>query len=580
MKRLILAIIGIVAIAGAANIYAPITILSNNSYNLTNIDLNPYNGVINYDPMAGVGTLIDSAGNQYTIIAATTNTIYYGNDAVVIINRRFDPTGALNYHTLYNGTWTHDQIYSQDFGLARYPSAFAGSGGPYAGFPVLEGAWPNVSWGYAAGQYGSGGYGSGTWDFALLLGDEQDKDAIHVLPFETDDGNILFLTWGIDANGDNVNKVFAILHTKDLSSVVSETQVRNGSDPYAASMDYNGGTAAMQILDNNEAGYITSTDNGATWSDMTADRGDTIVGFVRDADVYGGFSTIYGANIDFALNSSAEYYCAFNIEDTTSFHTPTKRWPPAGAVYFYNPKISATRNYRIDIPKPYDIYNPDTVYTANFVYYTQIAIGESNGRTIAAIVWMQADTSIGTFEPTKWDIYMRYTKNADSQDSTNWSDIINITNTNDVSECYLHVAPRLKIDGDSATVFLAWAEDMGSNGAKDVHFLTNAEDQAVPIAVKYMSYTFDIKGDTSGVVEGSVDIVANSSPNTIAFSLSSTSNVDISIADVSGRTVKTISRSFSAGSHTVDMNSLSNGVYFYNIKVNGKSYNGRLIVVH
>jgi len=69
---------------------------------------------------------------------------------------------------------------------------------------------------------------------------------------------------------------------------------------------------------------------------------------------------------------------------------------------------------------------------------------------------------------------------------------------------------------------------------------------------------------------------------TFSFSLKSPSNVEISIYNIKGQKVETItSGSMNAGDHNIEWNNdkLSNGIYFYKIKTENSTITNKLVIM-
>ncbi len=115
--------------------------------------------------------LIDSSGNGYTLLGQDRECIAYSRqaDAIVIVNRAYLSTGALNVHSAPGdlSVFHHDfSVYNQVFGPARNPYVYADDDAPYITFTYLIAGQP----GGVGGQYESGGWFSSFWDEPVDIG--------------------------------------------------------------------------------------------------------------------------------------------------------------------------------------------------------------------------------------------------------------------------------------------------------------------------------------------------------------------------------------------------------------------------
>jgi len=109
--------------------------------------------------------LVDSSGNGYTLWHQSRECISYNPlpevDALIIVNRAYNPTGNLNTHEAPGNlsAWVHHETYTQEFGPARYPNALAGVPWPFIAATWLIGA----SFGGYLGMFELGGWFASYW---------------------------------------------------------------------------------------------------------------------------------------------------------------------------------------------------------------------------------------------------------------------------------------------------------------------------------------------------------------------------------------------------------------------------------
>ncbi len=205
-------------------------------------------------------TIVDSCRNGNTLWGQMHECISYNRaaDAMGIVNRNFNPTGILNYHSApgHLSFWVHDYaVYNADFGNARYPTSIAGTTGPYLSFPWLV---DPPAWGGAGGQYCSGGWFTSFWDDPVDLG-PGDQCAMRVIGKESPDGNLCFILcstapWGLQYR----------TYTSDLSSLLDYGWLTpNDRHYYYWGYDVNESTAYVFYYDDSlHIYYCTNTGGG------------------------------------------------------------------------------------------------------------------------------------------------------------------------------------------------------------------------------------------------------------------------------------------------------------------------------
>jgi hypothetical protein len=208
------------------------------------------------------GIIIDSLASQWTLTTTYQECISYdpNNDALVAVNRDFFVTGVLNTHSAPGDLtyWIDDfGVYGQDFGYARYPTAFAGDSGPYISFPFLV----SGAWGGAGGQYGHGGWFSGSWDAPVDLG-PGDQKAQTCIAKQCGNGNIVFLLYSTDPFG-----IMYRTYDRDLTTLFGQGWL-TPTLRYYWGWDYNkaAGIGYLISVDDSLNLYYRSTTDGITWS--------------------------------------------------------------------------------------------------------------------------------------------------------------------------------------------------------------------------------------------------------------------------------------------------------------------------
>ncbi len=211
------------------------------------------------------GTMVDSCGNQYSMALQLHECCAYDptNDMIGIVNRNFDPTGILNYHSAPGDLsfWVHDYaVYNADFGNGRYPTAIAGTQGPYLSFPWLTSI---PSWGGAGAQYCSGGWYSQFWDdpVDLMPGSYQIQT---VIGKELPTGDICFICYSTSPWGFYYRTFSADLGTQQAGGRLTPP----ADTRYYVGWDCNltAGIAIIVYTDPDLNMYYQTTTDGVTWS--------------------------------------------------------------------------------------------------------------------------------------------------------------------------------------------------------------------------------------------------------------------------------------------------------------------------
>ncbi len=538
------------------------------------------------------GMAVDSAGNQYTLISSTTQGISWGGAAqggfVCIVNRDFTDIDALNYHRTKDlgVTWRHNnKIFAEKTTAPRYPNAHAGPNNPYAFFPKLI---PGPAFGMAYGIYGSGGYSSDTWDPAVNVGGT-DAKVSHVLGFVTEDGNVLV----IGGAGDGSTNPYQIPYWVcfgDLSLVLNNGYALADYAPYFAGCDYNGGKAAVLILDDAMGGgYTESVDNGNTWSDFVPTDPFYYMSIDTTGTGISGYSIIYGLNMSMALDDEGKHVIAECVMDNRSWGSGDinpDQWPPMGAINVIAPNCPKLTGdtvlaRRIDIDQ-YD--DSTTIYPPSYVVWPQVATGTIAGKKMIMVTWLQTDgTTTGV--DTKWDIRARVS----SDNGNTWGPIKKVTDTPNISEGCQQLAKRIDTIKGYGHILYAEAQDDNST---DIECRT-ALDEQMAIRIMYANTKADVGVAENGTTETPVFALTGSYPNpfvertTISYQIPAAGRVLLAVYDVSGREVKTlVDARESAGMKRVtwdgrDANGqpVPEGIYFYTLQLGTEQATGKILLV-
>ncbi len=517
-------------------------------------------GAVIYSPMPANVIYQDSANNQYSFWTSIQDPVANHNDTVIMVFRRFDLNGSgyigmvwktsdqtswLIDHGL-NGQWPNDP--NGEAYLGRYPTAVYHPLYPTGTWAELT---PGPDWG-AVGIASELTYTVTQQFFGIYSGDiDVHKSLAKYISDENSPyyGKIFGVSY--DASGQGYYYVY---DPEAYEFTVEPTVFPAAADAGGlVAFDYVGSRVAW-FGDNFVVAY--SDDYGQNW--QTVDLAlDSIPVEVHGADTLD--SPFWQDGI--LLNDGTPAM----ITDITSNATFSNYGYVARTIWFVTPTF-ATRI--VD-------YDENTI-----VYYPQLAINRTTGTLYA--LWMQAAPQYIVYQDSivgvGWfDVYASYSTDG----GHTWSPAENITNTPGVNEGLLQVAHEASPNG---VVYFAVGRARGQNSAAqpapadtlDLLWDVAARDGVCDMYVDLMRVELPgVEEGGSAPNTGMMKIVGN----TLSFSLPHAGNVDINVYDASGRVVRTISRTFSAGENTIRINGLSSGVYI--VKASGKDFSatGKLVVV-
>ncbi len=303
-------------------------------------------------------------------------------DAVAITNRNFNPTGILNVHTAPGDLsfWQHDySVYSQQLGPGRYPTAIAGSQGPYISFPWLTSM---PAWGGAGAQFCSGGWFSGIWDPPVDIG-PGDQKCQTVIGKELSNGNMCFILYSTDPYGLQYRT-----YNDSLTALLDSGWV-TPTPCYYWGWDYNINAGIGYVFyvdhyisDSMDIFYRTTTD-GISWSPeqmynivwpnpyvnnyirlsrgcqaVVTDNGDPLLVFANmngDDPDYPQYGKIYVSHTE--GQPCVEVSSTFGMPDTQAFYSTIATAGNMAAVTYLTPRNSMQDSmawHDIHISKSYD----------------------------------------------------------------------------------------------------------------------------------------------------------------------------------------------------------------------------------
>ncbi|MEO0166695.1 MAG: hypothetical protein ABIL39_11230 [candidate division WOR-3 bacterium] len=483
--------------------------------------------------------LVDSSGNGYTLWNQSRECISYNPapdiDALIIVNRAYNPTGKLNTHEAPGdlSAWVHYDPYQQTFGPARYPTTYAGYPWPFIAFTWLLGS--------SFGGYGGmceyiAGWFTCDWEVLRDFGFFGDLVILKQLP----DTNVLAVCKHMDTS------LKYILFDPVLNPLDTGTIAVNAT---YWGYDINGGIAMVFYYDSlNNLCYKTTTD-GTNWSpEYTWDLAFT--------PPYPNDSLTF---TQMALTDNGQPLLVFecrNLDDNT--------YPYYGKIYV---------SYASGVPPVELTYPlPDTEAT-----YPTIATGGNKAVVIFNIPRNDLPDSL-----TWMDIFMC----TSTDNGITWSDPINITSTSIHRIGLQQVAKR--IDTLRNRIYYVFARDKVIDHDPLWHILYDSLGLD-PMYI-YLGYS-QITGIEEGErlkVEGEglklmvLPSVVRRDNAQIQYAIPERQRIRLDLYDVLGRKVKTIKEGIvDAGvySYRLDSSNLTSGVYYIILQGERESKRGKILIV-
>jgi len=464
--------------------------------------------------------LVDSSGNGYTLWHQNLECISYNPipsvDALIIVNRAYNPTGNLNTHEAPGNlsAWVHYTPYQQEMGPARYPNTLAGTPWPYIAFPFLV----SGNWGGYGGRFEWGGWFSEYWPVLRGLPYMGDLIVLKELP----DTMVLAVC-------NSVDNICYILLDPYLNTIDTGTIAINAT---YWGYDINGGTAVVFYFDSlNNLCYKTTTD-GTNWSpEYTWDLAFT--------PPYPNDSIIF---TQMALTDDGEPRLVFecrNLDDN---------------IYPYYGKIYVSHTSGVP-PVELTAVLPDTEAT-----YPTIATGGGKAVVIFNIPRNDLPDSL-----TWMDIYMCIS----SDNGISWSAPINITSTSTFRLGLQQIAKR--IDLIRNRIYYVFARDKVVDHDPLWHLLYDPIGlDAMDIFLGYTPLT-GIKEGNSAQIQKNGNLKLEVYPDIIKanaqvkYKIPIRQIISLNLYDIVGRKIATIAEGFfEPGAYAVNHNfsELSSGTYF------------------
>jgi len=512
----------------------------------------------------GTTTLLDSSHNQYGLVVNTIRPIVAVDDSLIFVIFRQFPTGSGHLAGAtsldYGNSWTIDYDINAPEINSRYPSAIQ----PYPGQdPTLHGPHACAAGlgGAGFGFYAAGGWG-GYWQPAVQVIPNINCTQVHGV--QLSDLSILFCSGGFDS-------IYYTRWNEDYSSELITPgylwagHLVNPGRP--AGIDYRAGRimiAAEVKSPWSPYQYVTSADNGITWSDTTA------------FPIYGLNDSIL-VDACFLLGNDGNPVGIFSVCAVADTIDPA--WNGA---YYMNSIVCCRADG-----------SHSTVWArAGNDGGTFPTLSRHNGDTLFAS-WMATNDTTGWFGyQVDWDIY--FAMSADG--GLSWSTPINVSNALYASEAFPHIIP------------------VGRHGASpfdyypyiDILYATKAASDPTGILDIYSYYLYDAMGSNqiynlnrdipiwpNGVAGTSNQPTKHSftlkqnQPNpasgatTLSFVLPRDGDYTMRVFNVAGQVVKEFSGTGRAGANRLTWNtgSAASGIYFYQLRSGGNVATKKLVVV-
>ena len=512
-----------------------------------------------YSPMPSEVIYQDSANNQYSFWTPIQDPVANHNDTVLFVFRRFDLNGsgyiamvwktpeASNWLVDHgvNGQWPNDP--NGEAFLGRYPTAVYHPTYPTGTWAELV---PGPDWG-AIGLASELDYTVTDQFFGIYSADIDVHKSI--AKYVSDENSPYYgKIFGVayDANGQGYYYVY---DPASYEFTVEPTLLPAASDAGGLfAFDYNGSRVAW-FGDNFVVAY--SDDYGQNWETISLAI-DSIPVEVHGPDsLYAPFW-----QDGLLLNDGTPVA----ITDITSDYTYSNYGYVSRTIWFVTPTFASQI-------LPYD--------SNAIVYYPQLAINRATGTLYA--LWLQAQPEYIVYQDSivgvGWfDVYLSYSTDG----GHTWHEPENITNTPDVNEGLLEVAHEASPNGN---VYFAIGRARGGNSAVqpapmdtlDLLFDAAIRNGVCDMYVDLMKYQPTAIEEGGSIPPTYLKVVGNK----VEFSLPKAGAVRIAVYNVSGRLVREITETLDAGSHTVTINGLSNGVYLVKATADGLDATGKLVIL-
>lgn len=504
------------------------------------------NGLLNNSSGHGLrqATMIDS-GTYYSLILTNQECLSYNPfvDRIAFVNRNFSPTGILNVHTAPGDLsyWFHDYgVYMQDYGPGRYPTAIAGTQGPYISFPWLVSP---PAWGGAGAQYCSGGWFSGLWNSPVDIG-PGDQKCSRVIGKELPDGNMCFILlctdpWGLQYRTYN-----------DSLTTLIDSGWLTPSDRYYLGWDCNitAGIAYVFYVDDNLNLFYRTTTDGVTWS------AEQVYNLIWPNPYTNNLISLdHGLQAAVTDNGNPLIVFANMDQDDISY-------PQYGKVY-----VSHTEGQPcVEVSLPSELRN----------FYPTVATAGSYA-AVTFLVPRDTQQDSAAFH----DIHLAWS----NDNGVNWYTPVNMTwwSTQRIS------CPQLakRLDVSRGRPYIVYATCRLPEEDMDLMWAYNN-------GIMVTAY-FNFMPDTNAIKETKTETPKKASftlfPNpitnhsTISYTLSVAGNVSLKCFSVDGRLVKIIDNGHkSAGGYTKKLctNELANGTYFFVLDTPEGNFSRSLVILH
>jgi|GEM_PF-1182679 hypothetical protein len=538
--------------------------------------------------------IVDTMGNAFGAATPTVRPLVFdpASGVLALVHRG---GGATTYPTGYSGSGYLWYNYSTDFGKTWVRSTVPVNGsvsakGRYPGMAISNPtggdiskttaffAWPQLN---AAGTFGDIGYAAdqplaNNAPYAVTETPAEDLYSSDMPAWASDNSPWMF--WATRYQTDNIK--YTIFRTQDFVTVekvsppqFDDTSLYRSDSPFiylagAASrngVQYIGEIGTFKVSDtlfhSVLPAYATSTDNGATWSNLN------IVDFrkipaIKARNLVGMFdskttdASTLTAEADLNVDKNGFVHFIFAAVDTIDVTDGVEGKATIVEVY----QTSATTwDAKILADKlPDDVYGqgPGLGQIGAATYLATNKAGD-----ILLAQW--AMPPVGKTNIPWLDVYQSYrTLNGE------WSTPVNITNSDSINNSETHLARYLAQDGNKITAFSFSAYVSGATGPYTDSTL------ATTISVSANTYTVAISGvnDTKQTVntfELNQNYPNPFNPSTsIKYSVPSTGKVVLKVYDILGKEVATLVNEVkNAGAYNVtfDASKLASGMYIYSI---------------
>jgi hypothetical protein len=518
---------------------------------------------------------VDTMANAYGPAIAALNPIAYDPDAdVVAVVYRGRTTYSLGSGQLWysistdgGAGWSRIAAVNNADLAARYPSmAIQNSGG---GLDATTGlfTWPQLN----PGAFGFLGYGA-----AQPLGDTQNPNFYAInqgppdfssqVPCWTSGTKFL---WASDNGTDAAIDIFV---TEDFQTINKTTipssafddggnitmggAHHNGIHYYGVLGTYPDPDTANPISSGWYPGYFKSTDDFATYTTHVADFRTipALQSYERLFDYKKGDAFVsYEADINVDKNGYVHMMVALSDTNVANKNSIVELFETATG---WDAKIVLESI-------------PDNFFGAWFTADNSAGLGQMGpshylGMDKSKEYLFTAWSAPASPADTVADIFYSWRK-LDGE----WSTPVNITNSPNINECGIHLAPTLKYDA-GANELTGFVGYWYGSGIEEPTFVTTGPTvfYVAPIKVEVPNSIYD--GDNLITFELGQNYPNPFNPTTtINFTITEKSNVSLKVFDVLGREVMTLVNSTKdAGPHQVsfDAGDLASGLYIYTIK--------------